>query len=127
MQVNDEKRLCGIRSTLLIHESCSNTFQVNLKMGVRPYKGVKLFYEVTPVTSITLCPPTQPPTVPTTTSLVTTSPAPKPIWAQNGIASPIQTKNLCLLPETISCPDNYTISIRETMFGISNQKDCFYT
>lgn len=125
MQVNDEKKYCGIKTSSQIHESCSNTFQVNLKLGSRSYKGVKLFYETKMITSETVCPQTEPPTSPTTP--ISTTPVPQPEWVENGITSPVQTENICLTSKTISCPNNYTIVIRETMFGYSSDKDCFYT
>lgn len=81
------------------------------------------FIKVTPITSSTLCPFTVGPTSATSLSTSTT---PKPAYAVNGLASPLLTKIQCDPVGSISCAENYTINIRETFYGISKNKQCFF-
>ncbi len=81
------------------------------------------FIKVTPITSSTLCPFTVGPTSATSLSTGTT---PKPAYAVNGLASPLLTKIQCDPVGSISCAQDYTINIRETFYGISKNKQCFF-
>ena len=126
-----EKRCRKLRPELL-KEFCSDSFSIDIKIGSTAYGGGRFYYETEDVVDESLCPgggvlTTKDPSFTGKTTTAQPIITPKPIYAQQGIASPTFALDLCAGSKSVQCPVGYVISIRKSFYGYSSVNNCFYS
>ncbi|CAF0748416.1 unnamed protein product [Brachionus calyciflorus] len=120
-QLNNGDKICGLRNSGIIAQKCGTNFQLKYFVGSKAYKGFKLYYEITDVIDQIQC---YEPTTTISPSISSTTP---PSYVQQGIASGPQEIVNCKFSETITCPNDYVISVKRYFYGKSASNKCFYT
>ena len=121
-------KLCGQRRYTYPY-LCSSTILIQylIKTDLSIYRGMRLYFEITDRSPSDTCLNGTVTPVPASTTTIqsdTTTTA-MPTYAQIGIASPIQTFQLCATQShTILCPENYAATILTNVLGVSTTGLC---
>ncbi|CAF1294680.1 unnamed protein product [Adineta steineri] len=123
-------RHCGLKRYSYPY-LCSSTILIQYLASTQSsfYRGMRMYFEIVDRSPNDNCPSGSVTPLPATTPITTTIPTDVttaiPIYVVLGIASPIQSFQICKdQSHTLQCPNDYVVAVRTNIYGVTPSDQC---